>query len=100
MFLVVCYDIVEDRRRARLFRQMKDFLPRVQKSVFEGPLSDARYYILLTIIKKEIDHQPIPFVFINCAPDAFIPLISLARVLGSTQNRETLLSKLHRVFPT
>lgn len=57
MFLVVCYDIVEDRRRARLFRQMKDFLPRVQKSVFEGPLSDARYYILLTIIKKEIDHQ-------------------------------------------
>ncbi len=57
MFLVVCYDIVEDRRRGKLFRQMKDYLPRVQKSVFEGPLSEPRYYALLTIIKKEIDHQ-------------------------------------------
>ena len=55
MFLLVCYDIVDDRRRNRLFRKMKDFLPRVQKSVFEGPISDNRYLALLEMIKKEID---------------------------------------------
>ena len=57
MFLVVCYDIVDDRRRSRLYKKMKDFLPRVQKSVFEGPISETRYFALLDIIKKEIDHQ-------------------------------------------
>lgn len=57
MFLVVCYDIVDDRRRNRLYRKMKDFLPRVQKSVFEGPISDTRFLLLVAIIKKEIDPQ-------------------------------------------
>ena len=57
MFLLVCYDIVDDRRRTRLFKKMKAFLPRVQKSVFEGPLSETRYYSLIDIIKKEIDHS-------------------------------------------
>jgi CRISPR-associated protein Cas2 len=55
MHLVVCYDIVDDRRRARLFKQLKGFLVPVQKSVFEGVLADRRYPALIRTIKANID---------------------------------------------
>jgi CRISPR-associated protein Cas2 len=55
MYLVVCYDIVSNRRRARLMKRLKDFLPHVQKSVFEGELSDQRAVELRQMILKEID---------------------------------------------
>jgi CRISPR-associated protein Cas2 len=55
MYLVVCYDIVADRRRARLLKRMKGFLPHVQKSVFEGEVSDARLLALREMIQREID---------------------------------------------
>lgn len=55
MYLVVCYDVVEDRRRARLLRRLKGFLPHVQKSVFEGELADARVPALREMILREID---------------------------------------------
>lgn len=55
MYLVVCYDIVGDRRRARLFKRMKGFLPRVQKSVFEGEIPGERVEELREMIMKEID---------------------------------------------
>jgi CRISPR-associated protein Cas2 len=35
MFFVVAYDIVDDRRRTRLSKALKDFGTRVQYSVFE-----------------------------------------------------------------
>ena len=55
MRLVVCYDIVCDRRRGRVFQRMKAFLPHVQKSVFEGELADNRLLELRTMILREID---------------------------------------------
>ena len=55
MHVVVCYDIVCDRRRGRLFRRMKDFLPRVQKSVFEGEIPDWRLSKLTEMIMSQID---------------------------------------------
>jgi CRISPR-associated protein Cas2 len=55
VYVVVCYDIVSDRRRARLFRRMKGYLPHVQKSVFEGEISDTRLLALRQMIQKEID---------------------------------------------
>ena len=55
MYVVVCYDIVDDRRRARVLRRMKDFLPHVQKSVFEGPLTDQRLPDLRAMLQREID---------------------------------------------
>jgi CRISPR-associated protein Cas2 len=42
MHVVVCYDVVSDRRRARLLRKLKAYLPHVQKSVFEGELQDRQ----------------------------------------------------------
>jgi CRISPR-associated protein Cas2 len=55
VYLVVCYDVVGDRRRARLLRRMKGFLPHVQKSVFEGEIDDARVVKMRRMILEEID---------------------------------------------
>jgi CRISPR-associated protein Cas2 len=55
MYVVVCYDIVQDRRRARLLRKLKGYLPHVQKSVFEGEISDANLIALREMVLKEID---------------------------------------------
>lgn len=38
-FVVVSYDIVDDRRRAKVLKTMKDFGTRVQYSVFECELN-------------------------------------------------------------
>ena len=55
MYVVVCYDVVSDRRRARLLRRLKGFLPHVQKSVFEGEVTDPRLLELRRMIAEEID---------------------------------------------
>lgn len=55
MYLVVCYDIVEDRRRNRLLRKMREYLSHVQKSVFEGELADDRLQSLRRMVLDEID---------------------------------------------
>ena len=41
MFVVVSYDIVDDRRRNRVCKTLKDFGTRVQYSVFECELDAA-----------------------------------------------------------
>ena len=55
MYLVVCYDVVSDRRRARLLRKMKGFMSHVQKSVFEGEVADPRLQDLRKMIGEVID---------------------------------------------
>jgi CRISPR-associated protein Cas2 len=55
MHLIVCYDIVSDRRRGRLMRRLREHLTRVQKSVFEGPLDEERLVRLRAMIMEEID---------------------------------------------
>jgi CRISPR-associated protein Cas2 len=55
MYVVVCYDIVSDRRRARLLRKLKAYLPHVQKSVFEGELRDRQVVELRQLILGIID---------------------------------------------
>ena len=42
MHLVLSYDVVENRRRARFHKRLKRYLLPVQKSVFEGPVVPAR----------------------------------------------------------
>lgn len=55
MYALVSYDVVCDRRRARLLRRLKDFLSHVQKSVFEGEIGDARLLEMRRMILEEID---------------------------------------------
>lgn len=57
MHLVVCYDIIDDRRRTRLFKRLKSFLVPVQKSVFEGVLPDRRYPALVRTIRSNVDES-------------------------------------------
>lgn len=55
MFVVVAYDIVEDRRRDRLARMLHDYGRRVQKSVFECVVDEKRFLDLRLKVEKEID---------------------------------------------
>jgi CRISPR-associated protein Cas2 len=55
VYVVVCYDVVSDRRRARLCQRLKGYLAHVQKSVFEGELSDARLVALREMIRRQTD---------------------------------------------
>ena len=55
MVLVLVYDIPEDKRRTKLFKQLKGFLVPVQKSVFEGDLPSNRWNELLTTVNGTID---------------------------------------------
>lgn len=59
-FIVVCYDIPNDRRRTRLHKRLHDFGTPVQYSVFECVIPDhelARLYqAVQNIIKPRLDH--------------------------------------------
>jgi CRISPR-associated protein Cas2 len=57
MYLVLCYDVTDDKRRARLFRQLKAWLHPVQRSVFEGPLPPSNYAALLRLVHRTIDPE-------------------------------------------
>ncbi len=53
--VVVCYDIVCNRVRTRVMKRLKEFVPHVQKSVFEGVLSEPRLQELREMLQCEID---------------------------------------------
>lgn len=57
MILVLCYDIVEDKRRGRMFRQLKRFLVPVQESVFEGELAEKRWKDLLRTVERNLNPE-------------------------------------------
>jgi len=53
--VVVCYDIVENRTRTRVMKRLKEYLPHVQKSVFEGQLSEPEIQQMREMLQAEID---------------------------------------------
>lgn len=55
--LVVSYDVVDDRRRARLARYLVGQMRRVQKSVFEGPLPESRLEPMRAALGEAIDKE-------------------------------------------
>ena len=52
MFVVVCYDVPDDGRRARIFKRMKGFGMPVQKSVFECLLDEGQLSKLEETLRK------------------------------------------------
>lgn len=57
MYVVLCYDVSHNRRRARLFKRLKGFLRPVQESVFEGVLPERRWGDLLVTCSRSIDPE-------------------------------------------
>lgn len=57
MFVVVSYDIVDDKKRLRIAKLLKGYGERVQKSVFECRLDDRRYLKMKQEIEKIIDWE-------------------------------------------
>ncbi len=54
-FYLVCYDIVEDRRRNRVMKLLKGYGFHVQKSVFECYLSATQLERLSKRLSREVD---------------------------------------------
>ena len=57
MFVVVCFDIVDDRVRHHAVKIIKDYGYRVQKSVFEcQDLSEEKFLKMKNRLEDVIDH--------------------------------------------
>lgn len=75
MFLVVSYDIPDDRRRTRLHKQLKGFGTRVQYSVFECILDEAQFARLDLLVRQTIDpHEDLVRYYRLC--EACVPRIT------------------------
>lgn len=57
MFVIVSYDIADDRRRARIAKALLNFGTRFQKSVFECEIDDGRYLRMKAEVDKQIDAE-------------------------------------------
>ena len=72
MFVVVSYDIVDNRRRAKVRKALKDFGARVQYSVFECELDAAALKRLgdrlERLIEKKEDGVRFYFLCGTCRP--------------------------------
>ena len=55
MYIVVSYDIVDDKKRTRVAKELLSYGRRVQKSVFECLLDERRFLEMKQRIEKLID---------------------------------------------
>lgn len=56
-FVVICYDIYDNKRRNRFAKFIERYALRVQRSVFEGELSKSKYLSLVSEIGKHISKE-------------------------------------------
>ena len=57
MFVMISYDVVDDKKRLKLMKFLKDYGDRVQKSVFECNLSSKTYETVKAGIEKIINKK-------------------------------------------
>jgi len=57
MFVLVSYDIVEDRRRSKIANTLKNYGKRVQYSVFECILEEDKMKRMIEIVIKLMNKQ-------------------------------------------
>jgi len=68
MFVVVSYDIIDDRRRARISKALKAFGDRVQYSVFECNMGEEEYGRMKKRLARLIDeHEDSVRIYVACA---------------------------------
>ena len=67
-FTVIAYDVADDRRRVRTMKLLARYAERVQRSVFEGYLTDAELEKLLAALSRTlVDHDDDVRVYRLCA---------------------------------
>lgn len=54
MFIVVAYDISDDRRRTRAYKRLKGFGTAVQFSVFECVLEERQFREMKALVRRTI----------------------------------------------
>lgn len=89
MWVVVCYDIPDDRRRLKAARVCLGFGMRVQRSVFEAELTPAQLgrlkAKLLRVIDREQDSVRIYKLCADCIKQTEVicgpPVVEASRVL-------------------
>jgi CRISPR-associated protein Cas2 len=57
MFYLICYDIVNDRRRTKIAYLLESYGMRIQQSVFECVLDDKQYEVLNQKLMKLINKK-------------------------------------------
>ncbi|OQZ02428.1 MAG: CRISPR-associated endonuclease Cas2 [Candidatus Brocadia sp. UTAMX1] len=57
MFIVVTYDIMDDRRRNRVAKTMEDYGTRVQYSVFECILEETYFTEMINTLMNHINQR-------------------------------------------
>ncbi len=57
MYILIIYDIVNNKRRYRFAKKMKGYGFRVQRSAFEAFVSDRLYLKLMKEVPKIIDSE-------------------------------------------
>jgi CRISPR-associated protein Cas2 len=55
MFVVVSYDVVDDRKRTKIAKAMKSYGERVQKSVFECRIDDQQFIRMKKTLESIMD---------------------------------------------
>ena len=63
IYIVISYDIPDDRRRNRVAKLLKGFGARVQYSVFEAYLSPGKFSELKSRLKVEMEPQEDSILF-------------------------------------
>ena len=57
MFILVCFDIVDNRTRYRVAKTLKGYGVRVQKSVFEcSNMTEHKFFTMISKLDDLIDH--------------------------------------------
>ena len=88
-FVVIAYDVADDRRRVRVFKALKDYGQHVQFSVFECDLRrrDVRRLQarLLRLIDPAVDN--IRFYYLDRAAVAEIESVGRERALSPDRSR-------------
>lgn len=57
MFVMISYDVVDDKKRLKLMKFLKDYGDRVQKSVFECNLSPKTYNMVKRGVERIINKR-------------------------------------------
>ncbi len=67
MFIVISYDIADDKRRNRVAKTLENYGTRVQYSVFECILEKEKFIELYNVLNKIIEIEKDASDFISCA---------------------------------